>query len=125
MFVGAAFGMFTGMAIGAWCTRTCGVMSVLEGLMGGLMAGLMGAMTTVMLINENLLLFMPLLIGSCALILGGMSYMIYREHMENREEIAKLDRYDMLTYLSAMFVFTIIVTIIIIWGPKSVLVAGL
>ena len=125
MFTGSLVGMLTGMAISAWCTRTCGIMSVLEGVMAGFMAGLMGAMTAVMLINDNLLLLMPLLIGSCAAMLGGMSYMVYKEHEEQRENTAKCDRYDMILYVSAMFIFTLAITTIILWGPRSVLVSGL
>lgn len=117
MFMGSVTGMLTGMAVGALCTRTCGIMPVLEGLMAGLMAGLMGAMTSVMMINENIALFMPLLIGSCIVITGGMSYMVYREGIE----AVKPDIFDMINYVSVMFVFTAVITFIIAWGPRSIL----
>jgi len=125
MFTGSVVGMLTGMGIGALSTRTCGIMPLLESLMAGLMAGLMGAMTAVMMINENILIFMPLLIGSCALILGGMSVMVRRESAEYVEKIAKPDIYDMFIYISAMFIFTMLMTVIILFGPRSLLVAGI
>jgi len=119
MFVGSVTGIIVGMGIGAWCTRTCGIMSVLEGLMAGLMAGLMGAMTTVMLINDNIALFMPILIGSCLLITGGMSYMIYKERKDDRKSIASPDGYDMINYIAVMFIVAVVITFIMVLGPKS------
>ncbi len=77
MFVGSVFGMAVGIIAGAWCGKCCGIMGVMEGIMGGLMAGTMGAMLTVMMLNDNLMLFMPLLFGTCIAILAGMIYMIH------------------------------------------------
>jgi predicted lipid-binding transport protein (Tim44 family) len=94
-------------------------MSVLEGLMAGLMAGLMGAMTTVMMINDNITLFMPILIGSCLLITGGMSYMIYKESKDDRKSIASPDGYDMINYIAVMFIVAVAITFIMVLGPKS------
>lgn len=125
MFIGSVVGMFTGIGIGVWCTRTCGIMSALESTMAGLMSGTMGAMISVMLISDNILLFMPMLIGVTSITLIGMSYMIYKEHEEHREKINKLDKYDMIIYISAMFIFSIALTAIITWGPKSVLALAL
>lgn len=125
MFIGSVVGLFTGITIGVWCTRTCGIMSTIESMMAGLMAGTMGAMISVMLISDNILLFMPILIGICSITLAGMSYMIYKEHEEHREKIQKLDKYDMTIYLTAMFILAIVLTTIVIWGPKSVLTIGI
>ncbi|MBI4895054.1 MAG: hypothetical protein HY831_01040 [Candidatus Aenigmarchaeota archaeon] len=121
MFIGSLVGLSTGIGIGVWCTRTCGIMSTLESMMAGLMSGTMGAMISVMLISDNILLFMPILIGICSTTLAGMSYMVYKEHEEHRENLAKYDKYDMAIYLSAMFMFAIILTAIMVWGPKSIL----
>ncbi len=123
LFMGSVYGMFLGMFIGAWCTRNCGIMSVMEGLMAGLMGGLMGAMTTVMMLNDNLALFMPILIGSIVMIMIGMSVMIYRECEEHHGKIQKKDRYEMFLYVSMLFALAILTTFIMIYGPKSALVA--
>lgn len=77
MFIGSVFGMAVGIIAGAWCGKCCGIMGVMEGIMGGLMAGTMGAMLSVMMLNDNLLLFMPILVGTCLVILAGFTYMLH------------------------------------------------
>lgn len=119
MFVGSVAGMIFGMGIGAWCIRTCRIMPILEGLMAGLMSGLMGAMTTVMMVSDNITFFMPLLIGSCLLITGGMSYMVYDESKDDRKNIKSMDKYDMINYIAVMFIITIALTFLMVLGPKS------
>lgn len=121
MFMGSVYGMFTGMIIGALCARNCGIMSIMEGLMAGLMGGLMGAMTTVMMLNDNLVLFMPILIGSIVVIMIGMSVMIYKE---SEKTITKFDKYDMFSYVSLLFVLAMLTTFIMVYGPKSLLLAA-
>jgi hypothetical protein len=79
MFMGCIAGMAGGIAIGAKLGRFSGVMGAMEGVMAGLMSGLMGAMTAVMLINDNLILFLYIFFGICIFVLGGLSYMMYRE----------------------------------------------
>ncbi len=79
MFVGAVVGMALGMLIGAYTGYCCGIMGLLEGLMAGIMGGIMGAMTTIMLLNDHMLEFLFILFGACTLVLGGLSYMIYKE----------------------------------------------
>jgi len=141
MFMGSVFGMFTGMFIGAWSARTCGIMSIMEGLMAGLMGGLMGAMTTVMMLNDNLMIFMPLLVGSIAVIMGGMSVMIYKEQsslrsrrpegssqiykesVDHRNTIPKNDIYDKLAFISLLFMLAMLTVLIMVYGPKSALLA--
>ncbi|MCX6816072.1 MAG: hypothetical protein NT120_04440 [Candidatus Aenigmarchaeota archaeon] len=122
MFMGSVYGMFLGMFTGAWCTRTCGIMSIMEGMMAGLMGGLMGAMTTVMMINDNLVLFMPLLIGSIVTILAGMSVMIYKE--SEQQDIPKNDMYDVFSFVSLLFILAMLTTFIMVYGPKSALLAA-
>jgi LytS/YehU family sensor histidine kinase len=123
MFAGSVYGMFIGMFMGAWSTRSCGIMSVMEGLMAGLMGGLMGAMTTVMMISDNLAIFMPILVGSITFIMGGMNLMIYQESEEHRSTIGKRDNYEMFSYVSLLFILAMLTTFVIIYGPKSALVA--
>ena len=82
MFVGTVAGMAAGIAFGVGIGRHCGVMGGLEGVMAGLMAGAMGAMLSVMMVNDNLLLFLYILFALCAVVLGGLSYMMHREAAE-------------------------------------------
>lgn len=124
MFMGSVYGMFTGMFAGAWCARNCGIMSIMEGLMAGLMGGLMGAMTTVMMINDNLAIFMPILMGSIILIMIGMSVMIYKESAEHHDSIPFHGRSEVVSYVSLLFVLAMLTTFIIVYGPRSALLAA-
>lgn len=123
-FMGSVYGMFVGMFTGAWCARNCGIMSVMEGLMAGLMGAIMGAMTTVMMLNDNLAVFMPILIGSIITIMTGMSVMIYKESVEHRDNIPKKDSYEIFSYVFLLFAFAMLTTLIMVYGPKSALVAA-
>lgn len=123
MFTGSVYGMFLGMFIGAWSTRNCGIMSIMEGVMAGLMGGLMGAMTTVMMINDNLTLFMPLFMGSIILVTFGMILMIYRESEEHVAKLEKADKYEVLIYVSLLFILAMLTVVVMVYGPKSALVA--
>jgi predicted membrane protein len=124
MFMGSVYGMVLGMFTGAWCARCCGIMSIMEGLMAGLMGGLMGAMTTVMMLNDNIVLFMPILVGSIVVIMTGMSVMIYKESSEYRNEVKKKDKYEMLSYISLIFVLAMLTMFVMLYGPKSALLAA-
>lgn len=78
-FVGSMVGMGLGAFYGvltAWC---CGSMAVLHGLMGGVMGGPMGAMVVVMMLPDNVLIFMPFFTGINVLILMCFTYIFYRE----------------------------------------------
>ncbi len=123
-FMGTVYGMFLGMFGGAWCARNCGIMSIMEGLMAGLMGGIMGAMTTVMMLNDNLALFMPILVGSITVIMIGMSVMIYKESIEYQDKIEKKDGYEVFSYAAMLFVLAMLTTFIMVYGPKSALVAA-
>jgi len=79
MFVGSVTGTAAGIAIGLAVGRHSGVMGAMEGIMAGLMSGTMGAMTTVMMINDNLLAFLYILGGICFATTGLLSYMMFRE----------------------------------------------
>lgn len=121
MFVGSVYGMAVGMFAGAWCTRRCGIMSIMEGLMAGFMGGLMGAMTTVMMIADNLAIAMPILVGGCALILGGMVYMI-RKESEGHDIDARFDIYDAVIFMSVLIMLAFATTAIMAYGPKAAIV---
>jgi len=78
-FVGSMVGMVLGAFYGvlaAWC---CGSMAVLHGLMGGVMGGSMGAMVVVMMLPDNVFIFMPFFTGINVLILMCFTYIFYRE----------------------------------------------
>ena len=124
MFMGSVYGMFTGMFAGGWCARNCGIMSIMEGLMAGLMGGIMGAMTTVMMINDNLAIFMPILIGSITIILAGMTVMIFRESEEHQGKIPPKDSHEIFLYVLALFVLAMFTTFLMVYGPKSALLAA-
>lgn len=124
MFAGSAFGMVVGMLFGVYGGRCCGIMGIMEGLMAGFMGGIMGAMTTVMLINDNILMFFPLMFASSAVILIGLTYMIYKDY--NHGLIGKANPNDLQSHsFSVLITFTFLLTMattwIIVYGPRSVL----
>lgn len=115
MFTGSVFGMAIGMLMGAYCGKCCGIMGVMEGLMAGLMGGTMGAMLTVMMIADNLLLFMPLLVGSCLLIIAGLTYMIYTTAGKREErQLVPLSSFLLLSIL-----LTAVTAIVMFIAPKG------
>ncbi|MBI4173385.1 MAG: heavy metal translocating P-type ATPase [Candidatus Aenigmarchaeota archaeon] len=123
MFVGSAYGMLVGMAFGAYAGRCCGIMGVMEGLMAGFMGGLMGAMTTFMLLNENVLLFFPLIFGSSGIILTGLTYLIYKDYSHNGNGNGEaLASYGLPLFLSLAFALTMLTTWLIVYGPRSIFV---
>jgi hypothetical protein len=78
-FIGSMLGILLGAFYGvvtAWC---CGSAAVLHGLMGGVMGGPMGAMVVVMMLPDNIQLFMPFFTGINVLILMYFTYIFYRE----------------------------------------------
>ncbi|MBI2565281.1 hypothetical protein HYV79_04860 [Candidatus Woesearchaeota archaeon] len=119
MFTGALYGMIVGMITGAWCGKCCGIMGVMEGIMAGLMGGTMGAMLSVMLINDRLLIFTPIFILSCTIILAGLGYMVYKEHSVNDEKVIK--PYPLTNLVFICFLITVITILVMLYGPKSAL----
>lgn len=79
MFIGSTAGMAVGIALGVNLGGCCGISGAMEGIMAGLMAGIMGAMTSVMMLNDNLIAFLYILFGVCSFVLGGLSYLMFRE----------------------------------------------
>ncbi|HLC48467.1 MAG TPA: hypothetical protein VJI13_05315 [Candidatus Norongarragalinales archaeon] len=114
MFIGTVYGMLIGMAAGAYLGYCCGIMGVLEGLMGGLMAGTMGAMLSVMMIFDNLKLFLPILLASFVIIMFGLSYMIHKENIGFKAEKPKI-----WGFLALALLVHIITLLVIAYGPKS------
>jgi hypothetical protein len=116
MFVGSLAGMAIGIAMGANLGRHCGVMGAMEGIMAGMMAGTMGAMIAVMMVNDHLLAFLFVLFGICAFVLGGLSYMMYRE--AGSAEAGEL-RVSMLKFAGMSAVLAVSLVLLMLWGPKS------
>jgi hypothetical protein len=116
MFVGSVVGLAFGVGIGLALGRHCGIMGALEGIMAGLMSGIMGAMTSIMLINDNLLAMLYILGGISITTLGGLSYMMHREAgpAPMAELGARFDNFFMASVLlSALLLLTMI------YGPKG------
>jgi copper chaperone CopZ len=116
MFLGSIIGVLVGAVLGFDLGRHCGTMGAMEGLMAGLMAGTMGAMLSVMMINDNLLLFLYFLFGICTIILGGLSYMMYREAGSTTSSQIKFGFGRFV--LSGAF-FAIVLVIIMLIGPRG------
>ncbi len=115
MFMGSVAGMVAGVALGFQVGRCCGIMGTLEGTMAGVMAGIMGAMTSIMLLIDNLVLFLYILFGICTIILGGLSYMLYRESVAPDAEF-KLT----FSQFAAMGIFlSVILALVMLYGPKG------
>lgn len=115
MFVGSVFGMAVGMVAGAYTGKCCGIMGVMEGMMAGLMGGTMGAMLTVMMLADNLLLFMPLFIGSCIAILAGLTYMMYNSAGKRAEKVLM----PFPQFFSLALTLCLFSAAVIIFGPKG------
>lgn len=115
MFAGSVAGMLVGMTVGALAGKPVGAMGVLEGLMAGLMGGTMGAMLTVMLFGDNVVLFLVLLLIAFAVILSGLSYVVFREGgsvQKNRFGTGSI---------AIVLLFFIIFSSFLLWGPRSAL----
>lgn len=116
MFVGGVFGMVIGIWFGTWMGGCCcGVMGFMEGIMAGFMGGLMGAMTAVMLLNDHLRLAAGIVFVVCAVIMGGLNYMIYTEM---KQEKRQRHEGQMLTIILSIVLTTVSVWLMV-YGPRS------
>ncbi len=121
MFVGSLTGMTVGMGASAYAVRKTGIMGILEGLMAGLMAGTMGAMLSVMMMTDNLILFLYILFVACTLILGGMSYFMLKEIGPIHDERKEIALFPLA--LISVLVLMVVVTLVF-FGPKSAIAFG-
>ncbi len=126
MFWGAVWGMLVGIIVGGYAGSCCGLMGILEGWMAGLMAGTMGAMLSVMLLNDHLFQFLIILVVVGTLILAGLSSLVYEEHkayIQKDEELRSVYAgFRFGPFLSLCFGVMMILSWVIVWGPKSVIV---
>ena len=88
--------------------------------MAGLMGGIMGAMTSVMALNDNLKIFIPVLVVSIISIIIGLIYMIYEQEVKERETI-NYGGFHFLPFITVIFVIVIGLTFLMVYGPKSFL----
>jgi len=121
MFTGSMTGMGAGILLGAYAGKESGIMGAMQGMMSGLMGGTMGAMVTVMLLADHVAIFMPFFMAINVLILWAMSYMVYEEIVE--EKRVRVAPADFSLFFSYVFVFALLIGIIMVYGPKSLLVA--
>ncbi|MFH1785590.1 MAG: cation transporter [Candidatus Micrarchaeota archaeon] len=119
MFIGSVVGMALGIAPGLALGRHSGIMGAMEGIMAGIMAGTMGAMLSVMMITDNLILFLYILFGLCAVMVGSLSYMMHREAGETPANEFKVKFTEF--FLVAVIVASLMV-LIMMYGPKNGLI---
>ena len=121
-FMGSMVGMLLGCFAGFMTGKCCGVMGVMEGLMAGLMGGTMGAMISVMMLYDHIAIFMPFYMGINLLIIAGLSYMFYEEVVEKDNGVERKP-VDLLTFISIAIIVAFIIAALMIYGPKSAIIA--
>jgi hypothetical protein len=116
MFIGAVVGIAFGIYIGFALGKHCGIMGALEAIMAGLMSGLMGSMTSIMLLNDNMMAMIYIIIGIGAVTLGGLSYMMHREagHADMRNLKA-----NFIDFLVISVLISAGLLLIMVFGPKG------
>ncbi|VVB56614.1 Uncharacterised protein [uncultured archaeon] len=116
MFWGSVLGMLVGCAAGVWAGWRSGVMGVMEGLMAGVMSGTMGAMLSVMLLASPLIEFLALLTALCVLILIALAYMQVNEMGKLDHKSADVGTFASMA--SSSVIFFLLLTIVMVYGPK-------
>ncbi len=117
-FTGAIVGMTVAVIAGTLTGAVCGIMGAVQGMMSGVMAGTMGAMITIMMFTDHVLIFMPYYMLINVVILLGLIYLFYEEVVEGKKNV-KIKSSDFMTFVSACIIITTILTLIMIYGPKS------
>jgi copper chaperone CopZ len=117
-FTGAMVGMTVAVIAGTITGAVCGIMGAVQGMMSGVMAGTMGAMITVMMFTDHVFVFMPYYMALNVLILLGLIYLFYEEVVEGKK-VERKKSYDFVSLAAASVVVTTIITMIMIYGPKS------
>ena len=120
MFIGSLAGIVIGIIMGSYAGNCCGIMGIMEGIMAGFMGGLMGAMTSIMTLNDNLAIFVPILIISILSIIIGLIIMIYQEEIKKRPEV-DYKGFEFLPFITINFIITLILTFLMVYGPRSFL----
>jgi hypothetical protein len=120
-FIGSLAGMLLGVCIGTIAGRCCGVMGVMEGMMAGLMGGTMGPMISVMMFSDHLDLFMPIYMIVNLTIIGGLAYMLKQELYDDKATEKR--EVEFVTFAGLAVVVTFFLTMLMVYGPKSALLA--
>jgi len=124
-FIGAMTGMILGVAAGVFAGyRNGSTMGITQGLMSGIMGGTMGAMITVMMFYDHINLFMPLYIVLNVIVLLFMSRMYYEESVKDNDDVKRVPK-DIPTTLIIAFIATFVMSAIILFLPRSLLLSGL
>lgn len=118
LFPGGMIGMLAAVGIGFYNGKCCGVMGVMEGMMAGVMGGVMGAMIGTMFAVDHILWFMPVFMLINLFIMWGLSYMLFEEMVEGKPDITRTPA-PFWTFFSYCFVAIAILTILMIYGPKT------
>ncbi|MDO8553384.1 MAG: hypothetical protein Q7S22_01140 [Candidatus Micrarchaeota archaeon] len=119
MFLGSIAGMAVGIGLGLNTGRYSGIMGAMEGVMAGFMSGIMGAMTSIMMLRDNLVLFLYILFGIAIFLIGGLSYMLHRE--EGSAQKTEMQT-NFLNFIAMCVLFSMILMAIMIYGPRGILV---
>jgi hypothetical protein len=123
-FIGATVGMLLGVGVGVWVGIHSGhTMGFVQGIMSGIMGGTMGAMITIMMLFDRLSLFMPLYILFNIAVIIFTSLMFYEESIEDEEHIRK-NPLDTSTALFITIIFTVVMSALILFLPKSPFLLG-
>ena len=120
MFIGGLAGIIIGIIVGSYAGNCCGLMGIMEGMMAGLMGGLMGAMTSVMTLNDNLAIFVPILMISILAMIIGLIVMVYQEEISKKSEVHYYG-FDLLPFITVNFIITFGLTLLMVYGPRSFL----
>ena len=89
----------------------------MEGIPGGFMGGLMGAMTAIMMYNDNLKAAGIIVFLISSIVMLGLNFMIYSEMREKDRELK--EGYVSVIFLS--FILTTATVLMMVFGPRSVL----
>jgi len=114
MFYGSVWGIILGVLFGFYNGKSCGIMGVMEGIMAGFMGGLMGAMTAIMLLNDHLVYMALIVFIVCAIIVGGLNYLVYSEMST---KLTKREGYGFIVISN--LVLTILTILLTLVGPKG------
>lgn len=118
-FTGAMVGMILGSIGGTIAGFTSNsAMSWVQGLMSGIMGGTMGPMISVMMFTDRIQLFMPFYMLLNLILLWGFIKMYHEEVIKDNNELVRTN-VDLLTFISASIVITVVLVAIMIYGPKS------
>lgn len=118
MFIGSLVTMILAVGLGWYSGKYGGIMGVLQGMMSGMMGGIMGAMTGVMMLVDNILWFMPLFMLLNVLMMWALSYLLFEEAIEENPKVERV-YIDFATFASYCLAATLVLLLIILFGPRS------